>query len=66
MLVTDWEEIWERAEAIIARGITINIKKVKAHTTDEATASKEQQAENQCADSFADKGALACQLTEFE
>eukprot|EP00973_Karenia_brevis_P046232 6409761-Karenia_brevis.AAC.1 len=27
MLVTDWEEIWEEAEAITARGTTINIKK---------------------------------------
>eukprot|EP00973_Karenia_brevis_P086733 12025915-Karenia_brevis.AAC.1 len=42
------------------------MKKVKAHTTDEAIASKEQQAGNWLADSFADKGALACQLTDSE
>eukprot|EP00973_Karenia_brevis_P086060 11934326-Karenia_brevis.AAC.1 len=42
-LVTDWEELWERAEAIIARCTTIHLTKVKAHTTDEALASKEQQ-----------------------
>eukprot|EP00973_Karenia_brevis_P037554 5182083-Karenia_brevis.AAC.1 len=41
MLVTDWEEIWDKAEAIIARGTTVQIKKVKAHTTDEAIARKE-------------------------
>eukprot|EP00973_Karenia_brevis_P051493 7149771-Karenia_brevis.AAC.1 len=66
MLVIDWEEIWDRADAIIARGTRVEIKKVKAHTIDEALASKEQQAGNWLADSFADKGALACQLNEAE
>eukprot|EP00973_Karenia_brevis_P026322 3630253-Karenia_brevis.AAC.1 len=66
MLVTDWEEIWDKAEAIIARGTTVAIKKVKAHTTDEAIVSREQQAGNWLAISFADKGAQACQLTESE
>eukprot|EP00973_Karenia_brevis_P040733 5637511-Karenia_brevis.AAC.1 len=50
MLVTDWEEIWEKAEAIIARGTTVQSKKVEAHATDEAIASKEQQAWNWLAD----------------
>eukprot|EP00973_Karenia_brevis_P033401 4606558-Karenia_brevis.AAC.1 len=43
---SDWDEIWDKAEAIIARGTTVQIKKVKAHTTDEAIASKGQQAWN--------------------
>eukprot|EP00973_Karenia_brevis_P040671 5627251-Karenia_brevis.AAC.1 len=66
MLVTDWEEFWDRANALTARGITIQVKKVKAHTTDEALASKEQQIGNGLADRFADMGANTCQLTESE
>eukprot|EP00973_Karenia_brevis_P060237 8381687-Karenia_brevis.AAC.1 len=34
----DWEEIWEQAEAILDRGIRVQIKKVKAHTSDKALA----------------------------
>eukprot|EP00973_Karenia_brevis_P006178 841542-Karenia_brevis.AAC.1 len=41
MLATDWEEIWEQAEAILNRGTSVQIKRVKAHTSDEALASKE-------------------------
>eukprot|EP00973_Karenia_brevis_P059057 8222505-Karenia_brevis.AAC.1 len=48
--------IWDKAEAIIARGTAVEIKKVEAHTTDEAIASREQQAGNWLAESFADKG----------
>eukprot|EP00973_Karenia_brevis_P075618 10506342-Karenia_brevis.AAC.1 len=59
LLVTGWEEIWDRAEAIITRGTTVAIKRVKAHTTDEAIASREQQAGKWLSDSFADKGAQA-------
>eukprot|EP00973_Karenia_brevis_P085822 11904895-Karenia_brevis.AAC.1 len=66
MLVTYWEEMWDKAEAIIARGTAVQIKKVKAHTTDEARASREQQAGNWLADSFADKGAQACQAHSKE
>eukprot|EP00973_Karenia_brevis_P030087 4146907-Karenia_brevis.AAC.1 len=66
LLVTDWEEIWEQAEAILDRGTRVLIKKVKAHTSDEALASKELQNANWQADRFADLGAQACQLTESE
>eukprot|EP00973_Karenia_brevis_P017295 2373034-Karenia_brevis.AAC.1 len=48
------------------RGTPVCIKKVKAHATDEAVASKELQNGNWQADRFADMGALACQLTEAE
>eukprot|EP00973_Karenia_brevis_P001678 228395-Karenia_brevis.AAC.1 len=41
-------------------------KKVKAHTSDEAIATKEQQNGNWQADRFADMGAQACQLPEAE
>eukprot|EP00973_Karenia_brevis_P052416 7282589-Karenia_brevis.AAC.1 len=44
----------------------VSIRKVKAHTTDEALATKEQQNGNWQADRFADRGAQACQLTEAE
>eukprot|EP00973_Karenia_brevis_P004344 594161-Karenia_brevis.AAC.1 len=66
MLATDWEEIWEQAEAILDRGISVQIKKVKAHNSDEALACKELQNWNWQADRFADLGAEACQLTESE
>eukprot|EP00973_Karenia_brevis_P022661 3118924-Karenia_brevis.AAC.1 len=66
MLATDWEEIWEQAEAILNRGTIVRIKKVKAHTSDEALASKEVQNGNWQADRFADLGTQACQLTESE
>eukprot|EP00973_Karenia_brevis_P083299 11552081-Karenia_brevis.AAC.1 len=36
MLVKDWEDLWVQAEAITQRGISVFIKKVKAHTSDEA------------------------------
>eukprot|EP00973_Karenia_brevis_P042221 5845711-Karenia_brevis.AAC.1 len=36
LLVTDWEDLWEQAEAIMERGTPVHIKKVKAHATDEA------------------------------
>eukprot|EP00973_Karenia_brevis_P010187 1378979-Karenia_brevis.AAC.1 len=50
ILVTDWEEVWEQAEAILDRGISVQIKKVKAHTSNEALASKELQNGNWQAD----------------
>eukprot|EP00973_Karenia_brevis_P062498 8689708-Karenia_brevis.AAC.1 len=56
MLVTDWEEIWEQAEAILERGTSVQIKNVKAHTSDEAQASKELQNGNWQADRLADLG----------
>eukprot|EP00973_Karenia_brevis_P083600 11598409-Karenia_brevis.AAC.1 len=43
LLGTDWEDLWEQAEAIMGRGTSVHIKKVKAHATDEAVASKELQ-----------------------
>eukprot|EP00973_Karenia_brevis_P008263 1117958-Karenia_brevis.AAC.1 len=48
MLVTDWEEFWVRTTALAARVVTTQVKKVKAHATDEAVASKEQQIGRQC------------------
>eukprot|EP00973_Karenia_brevis_P014182 1928854-Karenia_brevis.AAC.1 len=66
MLVTDWEEFWGRAHALTARRVTIQVKRVKAHTTDEALTSKEQQRGNGLADRFADMGASTCPLTENE
>eukprot|EP00973_Karenia_brevis_P005556 757273-Karenia_brevis.AAC.1 len=66
MLVTDWEEFWDRANALTARGITIQVEKAKAHTTDEALANKEQQLGNGLTDRFANMGANTCQLTESE
>eukprot|EP00973_Karenia_brevis_P010860 1469462-Karenia_brevis.AAC.1 len=62
-LVTDWEDLWDQAEAISQRGTPIYIRKVKAHTSDEAVASREHQNGNWQADRFADMGAQACQLT---
>eukprot|EP00973_Karenia_brevis_P068550 9533545-Karenia_brevis.AAC.1 len=59
LLVTDWEEVWEQAEAILSRGTRVLVKKVKAHTTDEALASKELQNGNWQADRFVDLGAQA-------
>eukprot|EP00973_Karenia_brevis_P010186 1378978-Karenia_brevis.AAC.1 len=50
LLVTDWEEIWEQAEAILDRGTSVQVKNVKAHTFDEALASKELQNGNWQAD----------------
>eukprot|EP00973_Karenia_brevis_P070315 9774513-Karenia_brevis.AAC.1 len=59
LLVTDWEEIWVQAEAIVGRGTRLSIRKVEAHTTHEAQASKELQHRNWQADRFADVGAQA-------
>eukprot|EP00973_Karenia_brevis_P010930 1481954-Karenia_brevis.AAC.1 len=66
MLATDWGEIWEQADAILDRGISVQVKKVKAHTSDEALASKEFENRNWQADTFAEMRADACQLTESE
>eukprot|EP00973_Karenia_brevis_P086589 12006729-Karenia_brevis.AAC.1 len=55
MLATDWEEIWEQAEAILDRGTSVYVKKVKAHTSDQALASKGLQHGNWQADKFADR-----------
>eukprot|EP00973_Karenia_brevis_P058683 8172861-Karenia_brevis.AAC.1 len=66
MLVTDWEELWDMALALRSRGVDGRIKNVKALTSDEALASKEQQAGNWLANKRADQGAQACQLTESE
>eukprot|EP00973_Karenia_brevis_P028762 3965885-Karenia_brevis.AAC.1 len=66
MLATGWEEIWEQADAILDRGTRVQIKKVNAHTSDEALATKELQYWNWQADWFAEMGAEACQLTESE
>eukprot|EP00973_Karenia_brevis_P015452 2113260-Karenia_brevis.AAC.1 len=38
-LVTDWEDLWEQAAAIVTRGCPFYLKKVKAHTSDETIAS---------------------------
>eukprot|EP00973_Karenia_brevis_P041222 5703318-Karenia_brevis.AAC.1 len=46
VLVAGWEELWDRALALRSRGVEVKIKKVKAHTNDEALASTEQQAGN--------------------
>eukprot|EP00973_Karenia_brevis_P003496 482852-Karenia_brevis.AAC.1 len=59
LLVTDWEGFWEQADAIMERGTPVYIKEVKAHTSDEALASKELQNGNWQADRFADMGAQA-------
>eukprot|EP00973_Karenia_brevis_P059450 8275453-Karenia_brevis.AAC.1 len=66
MLVADWEEFWDRAQALGERRVDVKDKKVKAHTSDEALASKGRQAGNWLADHWADQGAQACQLTERE
>eukprot|EP00973_Karenia_brevis_P040737 5638123-Karenia_brevis.AAC.1 len=55
-----------RVQALYSRGINVHIKKVKAHTSDENVAAKEQQARNWLADHWADQGAQACQLTGSE
>eukprot|EP00973_Karenia_brevis_P025369 3500978-Karenia_brevis.AAC.1 len=64
MLVSDWEELWDRVQALRDRGVGVHINKVKAHISDEHLASKEQQAGNWLADHWADQRAQACQLTE--
>eukprot|EP00973_Karenia_brevis_P059645 8302210-Karenia_brevis.AAC.1 len=66
MLVTDWEDLWAQVDALRARNVPVRIKKVKAHTSDEALATKEQQDGNWQADKFADLGAQAAQLSEAE
>eukprot|EP00973_Karenia_brevis_P041569 5751695-Karenia_brevis.AAC.1 len=46
VLCTDWEELWDRIDALMARQTLGQIEKVKAHTFDEAIAAREQQAGN--------------------
>eukprot|EP00973_Karenia_brevis_P065395 9085659-Karenia_brevis.AAC.1 len=50
LLVTDWEDLWEQADATVTRGCPILMKIVKAHTSDETIATKEQQHGNWQAD----------------
>eukprot|EP00973_Karenia_brevis_P013311 1808268-Karenia_brevis.AAC.1 len=66
MLVSNWEELWDRVQALDSRGTRLCIKKVKVHTSDDNIASKGQQAGNWLADHWADQGAQACHLTESE
>eukprot|EP00973_Karenia_brevis_P086627 12012808-Karenia_brevis.AAC.1 len=66
-MCTDWEDVWDRVDdALAERNVSVQVRKVKAHTSDQNIASYEQQAGNWLADHFADQGAYECQLKESE
>eukprot|EP00973_Karenia_brevis_P059517 8286977-Karenia_brevis.AAC.1 len=51
-LGADWEDLWDRADALTARGFDVVMGKVKAHETDTNVVYDEQQAGNWLADQF--------------
>eukprot|EP00973_Karenia_brevis_P029484 4067576-Karenia_brevis.AAC.1 len=63
-MCTDWEDLWDRVDASAARNVSVQVRKVKAHTPDQNIASYEQQAGNWIAGHFPHQGAYECQLIE--
>eukprot|EP00973_Karenia_brevis_P081875 11351775-Karenia_brevis.AAC.1 len=66
VLCTDWEELWDRADALANRGTSVHLQKVKSHTTDASIVAKQQQVGNWLANHVAKAGAQGCQLTASE
>eukprot|EP00973_Karenia_brevis_P094120 12420860-Karenia_brevis.AAC.1 len=50
VLCIDWEDFWNRVDALAERNIEVRLKKVKAYTSDTNIAATEQQAGNWLAD----------------
>ena len=59
-----WGEVWDEYEACEQHGMSIEVLKVKSHTTDVNIAPRELQIGNNCADYHAGQAVIECPTGE--